>query len=339
MDPALLSWLQLALVAVVIVFAGARLSRYGQGIARRTGLSGGWVGLVLVATVTSLPELVSGATAVTLADAPDVAVGNVLGACVLNLAMIALLDALHRKASIYSVASQGHALGAGFAVLMLGAVGFALLLPAMSPGAMPVFGHVGLVTPMLFLLYAVAVRTIWQYEKRAGVADELQEGEPEPLPLRALAIRYAVASAVVVAAALALPFIATDLAHQMGWSQGFVGTLLVAATTTLPEIAVTLAALRIGAIDLAIGNLLGSSLFNLAVLAIDDLLYTPGALYAAVAPTHALSVASGVMMGGAVVIALIARHTARLLNFISAASLLIALLFFFNAWLQFRQGG
>jgi cation:H+ antiporter len=337
MTHVLITWLQLALIASAILLAGTKLSHYGEGIARRTGLPGGWVGLVLVATVTSLPELVSGATAATVADAPEVAVGNVLGACVLNLAMIALLDALHRSASIYSVASQGHALGAGFVVLMLGAVGFALVLPAVAEGAPLRVAHVSLVTPVLFALYATAVRTVWLYEKRAGVTADRSDAA-ELLPLRTLAIRYALASAVVVAAALALPFVATRLAAQMGWSEGFVGTLLVAATTTLPEMAVTIAALRIGALDLAIGNLLGSSLFNLAILGIDDLLYTAGPLYAAVAGTHALSVAAGVMMGGAVIIALVARQSARLLNAVSAASLLIALLFFANAWLQFRHG-
>lgn len=305
MAPVAWTWLQLALAAGAIVSAGAKLSRYGDQIARITGLSSGWIGMVLLAVVTSLPELVAGVSAVTLARAPEVAIGNVLGACVLNYAMIAVLDGLHRSASIYSVASQGHALGAGFAVLMLGAGGLALLLS--DEGGVGI-GHVsGLVTPLLFLLYAVAMRTIYDYERRALA----QSPEPDPpqgsLGLRALAWRYAAASAVVVAASLWLPFIATALAREIGWTQGFVGTLLVALATTLPELTVTIAAVRLGALDLAIGNLIGSSLFNLVVLGIDDILYVPGSLYAAAAPPHAVSVITGAMMAGA----LIARQRAR----------------------------
>lgn len=269
----LLIWLELAVAAGAIVIAGTKLSHYGDLIARRTGLSGGWIGLVLLATVTSLPELTAGVSAIVLAHAPEVAVGNVLGACVLNFAMIAVLDALHRSASIYSVASQGHALGAGFALLMLGATGFALLLP---PGESALIGHVNVVTLLLFVLYAVAIRTIYDYERRPLAQAPVPVTPADAIGLRGLLWRYFIAAAVVVAAAMWLPFIASEIARQMHWTEGFVGTLLVAASTTLPELAVTIAAVRLGALDLAIGNLIGSILFNLVVLGIDDIVYTSG---------------------------------------------------------------
>jgi cation:H+ antiporter len=87
-------WLAFALCAAAILVAGTQLSRYGDEIARLTGLGGTWIGMVLLATVTSLPELMTGLSAVTMAGAPEVAVGDVLGSCVFNLAMIALLDVL-----------------------------------------------------------------------------------------------------------------------------------------------------------------------------------------------------------------------------------------------------
>jgi cation:H+ antiporter len=289
--------------------------------------------MVLLASVTSLPELVAGASAVALARAPDVAVGNVLGACALNFAMIAVVDALHRSASIYSLASQGHALGAGFAALMLGLVGFALLFPSATGIRL---GHVSLTTPLLFLLYAVAMRTIYQYERQVPARPEPARSDENESP-GALAWRYVAVASVVVAAAVFLPFSAARVAREMGWTEGFVGTLLVALVTTLPELAVTIAAVRLRALDLAIGNLIGSNLFNLVVLGVDDLLYTPTSLYAAVAPTHAVSVVTGTMMSAAVIVALVARQQARLLNFVSWTSVVLALLFFANAWIHFRQ--
>jgi Ca2+/Na+ antiporter len=74
------TWLQFALVSAVIVVAGYHLSRYGDVIAEKTGLSGSWVGLALLATVTSLPELATGISSVVAAHETDIAVGNVLGA-------------------------------------------------------------------------------------------------------------------------------------------------------------------------------------------------------------------------------------------------------------------
>jgi cation:H+ antiporter len=337
MSATLAPWLQLVACAVIILIAGTRLSHYGDIIARHTGLGGGWIGLVLMASVTSLPELVTGVTSVTIADVPDIAVGNVLGACVLNLAMIVVLDAMHRHASIYQVASQGHTLGAAFGVVMLGVVAFGMLAaPSLDLG----FGHVGIVTPALLALYLVAIRTIYQYERGAAAAAAAAAVAAEPVPemtRRQAALRYAVAATVVVGAALWLPFAARALADAMGWTDSFVGTLLVATTTTLPELTVTIASVRIGALDMAVGNLVGSNLFNLAILGVDDLAYLKGPLLAAAAPAHALSAISAGVMSGALIVALVARPQARLLNFVGWTSVLIALIYFANAWLHFRQ--
>lgn len=331
-------WLQLLACAVLILLAGSRLARYGDVIAHYTGLGGSWIGLVLMATVTSLPELVTGVSSVTVADVPDIAVGNVLGACVLNLTMLVVLDALHRRASIYSVASQGHVLGAAFGVVMLGVVAFGILA---APLLELQIGHIGVVTVAILALYAVAIRIIFNYERgvRAAVVEAAVAEKPPLLTLRQVLVRYTAAAAVVVGAALWLPFAAGAVAAAMGWSESFVGTLLVALATTLPELTVTIASVRLGALDLAIGNLVGSNLFNLAILGIDDLLYVKGPLLAAVAPSHALSAAAASVMAGAMIVALVARPTARLLNAVGWTSVMIALVYFVNAWLHFRHGG
>ena len=90
----MLIWLQLLLCLTVIGYAGYFLSRYGDIIAEKSGISASWVGLILLSTATSLPELVTGISAVTFADAPDIAVGDVLGSTVFNLAILVVLDAL-----------------------------------------------------------------------------------------------------------------------------------------------------------------------------------------------------------------------------------------------------
>lgn len=330
-------WLQLAACAAAILFAGSRLARYGDAIAQHTGLGGSWIGLVLVATVTSLPELATGISSVTVADVPDIAAGNVLGACVLNLAMLVVLDALHRQGSIYSVASQGHVLGTAFAVVMLGVVAFGILSAPLLDLRL---GHVSAVSLALLGLYAVAIRSIYTYERGVRAAVAAEEGAPAPaLTLAQAAWRYAAAAVVVVGAALWLPFAAGAVAESMGWSHSFVGTLLVAFATTLPELTVTVSAVRIGALDLAIGNLVGSNLFNLAILGLDDLLYVAGPLPAAISPAHALSAIAAMVMSGALVVALVARPKARLLNAVGWTSVLIALVYFVNAWLHFRHGG
>jgi cation:H+ antiporter len=334
-----INWVALAACAALILAAGTQLSRYGDVIARHTGLGGGWIGLVLMASVTSLPELVTGISAVTIAAVPDIAVGNALGACVLNLAMVVVLDVMHRRQSIYDLVSQGHILGAAFGIVMLGVVAFDVL--AASTIGMS-WGHVSTSTPLVLVLYGVAIRTIFRYERGAAVATRIAEAVAAPGPeltLRQAAGRYAAASGVVIGAALWLPFVASGLAEAAGWTESFVGTMLVALTTTLPELTVTIASVRLGALDMAIGNLVGSNLFNVAILGIEDLCYREGVLLSAAASAHALSAVAAVVMSGALIVALVARPQAQVLNLVGWTSMLIGLSFFANAWLHYRQGG
>lgn len=338
MSPLVLVWLQFAACAAAITVAGSRLSRYGDVIAEKTGLGGTWIGLVLLASVTSLPELVTGVTAVTWADTPDIALGDVLGSLVFNLAILVVLDFLHRDSSLYTRARQGHVLSAGFGVMLIGVVGYGMVL-ARQAGA-PAIGHVGVTTPVILALYLVAMRTLYRYEKRQ-IAEFMAEGaEQYPDVTLAQAVRrYAAAALVVVAAGIGLPFVGAEMARLHGWHDSFVGTLFVAAATSLPELVVTLAAMRLGAIDMAIANLLGSNLFNVAIVAVDDLAYTRGPLLANVADAHALSVFSALMMTGAVVAGLIYRAEARILKRLGWVSVLLAALYLANTWVLFRHGG
>ena len=139
--------------------------------------------------------------------------------------------------------------------------------------------------------------------------------------------------------ALAAPVIRAALADAMGWNRSFVGTLFVAAITTLPELAVTLSALRIGALDMAIGNLLGSNLFNVAVIAIDDLFFTAGPLLGHVAPVHATTAFSAVIMSALAVIGLLYRPRSRVLRSVGWVSLGIFTAYLINTYISFLHGG
>lgn len=330
-------WLSLLACLAVIGVAGVRLSRYGDIIAEKSGLSRGWVGLILLATVTSLPELVTGLSAVTVAKVPDIALGDIMGSCVFNLLIIVLLDFLYRKESVYTRARQGNVLSAGYGIALIGFAGFNLLL--YRDTAVPALGHVGLYTPVILLLYGLAMRSLYRYER--SQLSEYVEDRAERYPDMDLerAVRgYLVAAIAVVAAGIALPFIARDLAAVMAWEQSFVGTLFVAAITSAPEVVVTLAALRLGAVDLAIGNLFGSNLFNIVILAIDDLAYLPGPLFADVSISHAASAFSAMMMSGLAVVGLVLRPQSRVFRSVSWISLLLLVIYLLNTLFLYLYG-
>lgn len=331
-------WIEFLLCVVAIWLGGVRLSRYGDVIAEKTGLGRSWVGLVLLATVTSLPELVTGLSSVTAANVPNIAIGDVLGSCVFNLGILVIIDFLHREESVYTRASRGHILSAGFGVVLIGLVGLSILLA--GQGAAPAIGHVGIYAPLIVVIYVVAMRMLFRYERKE-MADFVEEAarKYDRISLRRAALGYGLAAAVVVAAGTWLPFIGAEIARTMGWHTSFVGTLFVAGATSAPEIAVTVAALRMGALDMAIANLLGSNLFDILIVAIDDLFYTPGPILAHVSPVHAFSAFSAIIMTGTAIVGLFYRPTVRLARSVGWVSVSLAALYLVNSYILFRYGG
>jgi cation:H+ antiporter len=117
----------------------------------------------------------------------------------------------------------------------------------------------------------------------------------------------------------------------MGWHTSFVGTLLVPVVTSMPEFSVTLGALRSGALDMAIANLLGSNLFNIVIVAIDDLLYQPGPLLSYVSVIHGASAMSAVIMTGLTIVGILYRPQTRVLKTVGWISLGLFTIYLLNS--------
>ncbi len=124
----MLLWLGFVVCTGAIIYSGTGLSKYGDIIAEKTGLGRAWIGIVLMASVTSLPELVTGISSVTYANVPNIAVGDVLGSCVFNMLIFTLLDAVHGPIPISTKAHPGHVLSAAFGILLLSIVCLGIFL-------------------------------------------------------------------------------------------------------------------------------------------------------------------------------------------------------------------
>lgn len=336
MTATLVPWLKFAVCVALIGAAGPALIRNGEVIARLTGLSRSWIGLVLIATATSLPELFTGISAVTVADAPNIAVGDALGSCVFNLVMLVLLDELSRKEPMYRRIDQGHILTAGFGVVLIGTAGVFLLLSRDT--ASFVFLHVSGYTPFIVVIYLVAMRAAFVYERRNRSLQPNRVDVEAGITLRTAALRYAAAASVVVVAGAWLPFVGQELAEVMGWKATFVGTLLIAGATSVPELVVTVSALRLGAVDMAIGNLLGSNLFDILILAIDDIAYGKGSLLSAVSPAHAITAFAATIMSGIFIVAMLYQPETRLRGMISWISLSMLVVYVFSSYAVYLLG-
>ena len=333
-------WTELAVCMTMILISGSLLSRYGDIAAEKTGMGRTWIGMILLATITSLPELATGLSAVTAASAPDLAVGDALGSCVFNLMLIGLIDLFHRPGPILSRVDQGHILSAGFGVLLIGMAAWGILIPIDQFAAWRLW--FGPTTFLILLLYAVAVRRVFQFEKhRMARNSNGQEGvllQYQDIPMTRLYRGIALHGAVIIAAGIWLPFIGNRISAITGWGETFVGSLLVAATTSLPEIVTSFAAMRLGAPDLAIANLFGSNLFNMAILALDDLAFVEGALLSHVSASHLFSAVAALMMTGIAITGLIYRAQRKAWVTVSWDGAALILLYLLNLFLLLSSG-
>ena len=125
-------WFKLIICILVIFFSGQKVARYGDIIAERTGMGQVWMGVIAIAAITSLPEVFTGVSAVTLVGVPDLTVGDLIGANAFNLFNLALLDIFHRHGSIMTAASPTHRLTAWFSLLLLAVVSLSILVRSNS---------------------------------------------------------------------------------------------------------------------------------------------------------------------------------------------------------------
>ncbi len=324
----ILLWIAFVICTSVIVYSGTRLSKYGDIIAEKSGIGRAWIGVVLMASVTSLPELVTGISSVTYAGVPDIAVGDVLGSCVFNLLIISILDAMHPISPISSKAYQGHVLSAGFGILLLSIVTISI---SMRSHVMS-FGWIGLYTLIFIFIYLISMRLIYFHEKKhfsVLVREKAIELRYEDISTRTAILNYIVNALFVTTAAVFLPKIGEGIAETTGLGQTFVGNIFIALSTSLPEVVVSISAVKIGALDLAVGNLFGSNIFNIFILALDDIFFIKGPLLSHANQNHIISALSAIIMTSFAIIGLTYRSEKKIL-FLSWDTIAILLVYITN---------
>lgn len=297
--------------ALLVIVAGSRLAGYGDTLAVHTSLGHGLVGGILIAGVTSLPELSSSVSAAMI-GAPDLAFGNVYGSNVFNLMILAIVDLVQGKGGLLQIVRESHILTAMFGILL---TSFSVLSIWMMPYGIFEFtiGWVSSYSVVLMALYIFAVVIMMRYEgkTKTQLDDDINEEEKTTefaaKNLKQAITGFAVMAVIIVGAGITLSVAADKIALSTGLGHTFVGTLLVAAATSLPELVAAIASIRIGAYDMAVGNVLGSNIFNIMILVVTDVAYTSGSVYQAVSMQHVITAVAGIILSSIAVIGLFYR--------------------------------
>ena len=297
--------------AAVITLCGIRLSDYADRLADKTGWGEALMGGLFLAGVTSVPDFAATLTAAADGYA-ELAMGNILGSMAVNLAFLAVGDLTYRSANLeHAAASSGNLIQASLFIVLLTIPLLAMLTPAFTVlGVHPV-------TPVLLAAYLFGYHLVrrdldspmW-HPRRTGqtVVDKPDGNRSRDQSLPGLWCKFALVALLTGVAGWLLMSSAETLVESTPLSETLVGTLLTAVFTSLPELVTTLAAIRYGALTLAVGNILGTNCFNVVVIAAADVTYRGGSIYHAVTSQQLVWSAIAILLTGILLLGLLRRE-------------------------------
>lgn len=315
MLPALAWFLGLSLV---VIAAGTLLSYAADALAARTGLGRLAVGIIMLGVATSLPEIVVDISAVRL-GALDLAVGDIMGSCTMNMLILAAMDLLHHlrhQATMMPGFVLGQARVATLAIVLTGIAGASII--AREPFSL---GTIGIGPLLIGIIYVMEMYAGARRGDSAIIEDEVITGPIKSL--KAGIIAFAIGALAIGLAGPMLASTAGQLAKLTGLGQTFFGSVFLALVTSLPELAASLAALKMRAFDLVIGNLFGSNAINVAALLLFDAADGGGSLLSHVDPRHALTALTTIILMGLALQIMMIRQLRRTWFFEPAALVLL----------------
>lgn len=304
----------------VVVAASVALARHADAIAVATGLGRLWIGTVLLALATSLPEISTDIVAVRL-GAADLAVGDLFGSSMANMLILALIDLAMPHQQLLRRATLDCALVACLAIALNASAGLLVATAA----SRTVLG-IGVGSSLLVVMYGLGMRIVLRHSHQAAAATGTPgvEATGRPAELRHALRGFVLAAAVVLIVAPAFAWSAKGLAESSGLGHTFVGTWLVGFSTSLPELVASMAAVRLGAFDLAVGNLFGSNALNMVILFLLDLAAPGGTVTANLDPGHVQTALLAIILM-AIGLGTIAYRAERRIAFVEPGSALMVL--------------
>ncbi|MBI9047793.1 MAG: sodium:calcium antiporter [Anaerolineaceae bacterium] len=326
----ILVWLKFAFSAAILVVAAIKLAEYGDVIAVRTKISGMFIGLILLAGATSLPEFLTTINSISIGE-PDLAAGNMFGSNMVNMLLLGLTDLMSRTTRVLRKVAHRHALSGAISVFLIGLATFFIMADIETK-----IGWVGIDSLIILSAYIIGMRIIQHSANPAPVRDDQPISSDFP-SLKKGIIGFSIATLALVLIMPLLVSTSNEIATLTGLGTGFIGTALVALITSLPELVTTITAIRLGVFDLAIGNLFGSNMFNIFSLALADFFMTEGRFLGTISQDFVMVGLIGLIMTGMALIGNLAKIE-RKIFFIEIDAVLLIIVYFLGMFLIFSKG-
>ncbi len=305
----LILWLKFIVVAAIVVFSGYRICIYAEKIAQITKIGRTFIGLILLAVVTSLPELAVAISA-TKIGALDLALGDLFGSNLFNLSIVGIIFLVFiRKPKLLSF-EPTHFMSAGISVLLIALAAMGIIFyNLISPGV----GYSNLLldveTALILVIYIFGVYLIFRSEKGKTPQNTAKSGGRGNSSI--VWLKFLLYSIILVGSA----FYLSRLGDRIAWipvggvalGGTFIGSLLIAITTSLPEMAVALSAVKLGFLDMALGNIFGSNMFNMVIISITDLCLGRRIILSSISCDHLFTVLFVIISTALVLVGLVYR--------------------------------
>ncbi|MEA1988163.1 MAG: sodium:calcium antiporter [Pseudomonadota bacterium] len=296
--------------ALVIVMAGTKLARLADTLADQTGLGEALFGVLLLAGVTSLPDFAATLSA-SLDSRPDLAMSNVMGSMAVNLVFLGIADIVYRKANLeHAAASTVNLTLAGLLIVLLTLPLIAVFTPSIT------LFNIHPITPVIVAAYLFGLHLVLRSESKPmwfpkqtfqTVADE--PSQQHYGSLTSVWLGFVSMALLTAIAGWFLMEAAKVIADQTGMSETLVGGLFTALATSTPELVTTIAAIRIGALTLAVSNIFGTNCFNILVVAAADTGYSEGSIYHDMAPVQMAWGLVTILMTAILLLGMLRRQT------------------------------
>lgn len=296
--------------AAVIAWSGTRLVRAADLLADLTGIGEALVGAVLLGAMTSLAGVVTTLSAAAQ-EHPTLAVGNAIGGIAVQTLFLAVADFFHRKVNLeHAAASLPNMVNSALLTTLL----VLLLLVTVTP-EVTIFGfHPG--SPLVIAGYGAGLwvarrasrQPMWKPITTGETVEDVPEKDLGDHSIRKVSLRLAGTGLVVGAAGWVISVTGAELAARTPMSESFVGSLFTAVATSLPELVVSIQAVRHGAPTLAVGNIVGGNSFEVLVVAAADFVYRDGSILHAASRSQAFVIALTALLMGVLQLGLLDRQ-------------------------------
>jgi len=324
-------WLLFFACAIIIILVGIKLTHYGDIIAEKSGLGRLWIGAALIPLATSLPEIASSSSAA-LINAPDLAIGNIFGSIMFNLLIIAVIDFAHGPGPLFKQLNIGQILTAILGIFLFAIASLSMLIKSSTL----IFG-VGIDSLFIFIIYFLGMLLIFRYSKKNRPKDIMENPEENysAYSLIQTNIKFIVAGIIIVFTAMELAKIANHLAEITGWGSTFMGTIMLAIITSLPELVTSIAAIKIKAYDLALGIIFGANIINMTIPFFSDVFYSGAPILSVVSSQYIISALIAIILTS-IAIASVVYKPRKAIFHLGLAAWLILLGYFLGIYIIFN---